>query len=91
MSEGDSNQVLLEMERVLREEAEKRRKQIMHREIPAKRTLANALQTLTRQDLEDIRYNVGLSGVSGTRIWSFSRPSVLFILTGRRYGPSLHF
>ncbi|EEZ77990.1 hypothetical protein HMPREF0972_01178 [Actinomyces sp. oral taxon 848 str. F0332] len=33
----------------------------------------------------------GLSGVSGTRIWSFSRPSVLFILTGRRYGPSLHF
>ena len=65
MSEGDSNQVLLEMERVLRKEAEKRRKQILHREIPAKRTLANALQTLTRQDLEDIRYNVGLSGVSG--------------------------
>ena len=65
MSEGDSNQVLLEMERVLREEAEKRREQILHREIPAKRTLANALQTLTRQDLEDIRYNVGLSGVSG--------------------------
>ena len=38
-----------------------------------------------------VKASSGLSGVSGTRIWSFSRPSVLFILTGRRYGPSLHF
>lgn len=58
-------QTLLEMDRTLKVEVEKRQKQIMRRAIPEKRTLADSLGTLTRQELEDIRYNVGLSGTSG--------------------------
>lgn len=65
MDETGKNQILVEMNRALQEEADKRSKQIMRREIPAKRTLENSLQTLTRQELDDIRYNVGLSGTSG--------------------------
>lgn len=63
--DAEGTRTLLEMDRALKTETEKRQKQIMRREIPQKRTLVNALGTLTRQDLEDIRYNVGLSGTSG--------------------------
>lgn len=65
MRDAEGTRALLEMDRALKTETEKRQKQIMRREIPQKRTLVNALGTLTRQDLEDIRYNVGLSGTSG--------------------------
>ena len=65
MMDAEGTRTLLEMDRALKTETEKRQKQIMRREIPQKRTLVNALGTLTRQDLEDIRYNVGLSGTSG--------------------------
>ena len=65
MMDAEGTRTLLEMDRALKTEMEKRQKQIMRREIPQKRTLVNALGTLTRQDLEDIRYNVGLSGTSG--------------------------
>lgn len=65
MRETEGTATLVEMERTWKAETEKRQKQIMRRTIPAKRTLANALDTMTRQDLEDIRYNVGLSGTSG--------------------------
>lgn len=64
MKEREATQTLLDMERALKVESEKRQKQIMRRVIPGKRTLADALGTLTRQELDDIRYNVGLSGTS---------------------------
>lgn len=64
MDKEQKSQALEEMQRLLKEEAEKRQKQIMRREVPEDRSLANALMTLTRQELDDIRYNVGLSGTS---------------------------
>ncbi|MBR5163070.1 MAG: hypothetical protein IKW79_03495, partial [Schwartzia sp.] len=63
--ENSAKQRLEELQKQVLEEAEKRKKQLMKREVPARRTLKNALATMTRQELDDIRYNVGLSGTSG--------------------------
>ena len=63
--ENTAKQKLEELQKQVQEEAEKRKKQIMKREVPSRRTLKNALATMTRQELDDIRYNVGLSGTSG--------------------------
>lgn len=64
MEKDAKTHALEEMQKLLKEEAEKRHKQIMRREVPEDRSLTNALMTLTRQELDDIRYNVGLSGTS---------------------------
>ncbi len=60
----EKNQTLMKMEALLQEETEKRKKQIMRREVPEKRTLENGLMTMTKAELDDIRFNVGLSGTS---------------------------
>ena len=62
--EKTAKQRLEELQKQMQEEAEKRKKQLMKREVPTRRTLKNALATMTRQELDDIRYNVGLSGTS---------------------------
>ncbi len=63
--ENTAKQRLEELQKQVQEEAAKRKKQLMKREVPTRRTLKNALTTMTRQELDDIRYNVGLSGTSG--------------------------
>ncbi|MBR5909106.1 MAG: SEC-C domain-containing protein [Schwartzia sp.] len=63
--ENTAKQRLEELQKEAQEAAEKRKKQLMKREVPTRRTLKNALSTMTRQELDDIRYNVGLSGTSG--------------------------
>lgn len=63
--ETTAKQRLEELQKQMQEEAEKRKKQLMKREVPTRRTLNNALAAMTRQELDDIRYNVGLSGTSG--------------------------
>ena len=63
--ETTAKQRLEELQKQMQEEAEKRKKQLMKREVPTRRTLKNALAAMTRQELDDIRYNVGLSGTSG--------------------------
>ncbi len=63
--ETTAKQRLEELQKQMQEDAEKRKKQLMKREVPTRRTLKNALATMTRQELDDIRYNVGLSGTSG--------------------------
>ncbi len=63
--ENTAKQRLEELQKEAQEAAEKRKKQLMRREVPTRRTLKNSLATLTRQELDDIRYNVGLSGTSG--------------------------
>ncbi len=63
--EKTAKQRLEELQKQMQEDAEKRKKQLMKREVPTRRTLKNALATMTRQELDDIRYNVGLSGTSG--------------------------
>ena len=56
--EKTAKQRLEELQKQMQEEAEKRKKQLMKREVPTRRTLKNALATMTRQELDDIRYNV---------------------------------
>ena len=63
--ENTAKQRLEELQKQMLEEAEKRKKQLMKRVVPTRRTLKNALANMTRQELDDIRYNVGLSGTSG--------------------------
>mgnify|MGYP002624965148 CR=1 FL=1 len=63
--ENTAKQRLEALQKEAQEAAEKRKKQLMKREVPTRRTLKNALMTMTRQELDDIRYNVGLSGTSG--------------------------
>ncbi len=66
-NEVDNSKVLSKMMETIHEEAAKRTKQIMKRNVPEERTLANALLTLNKQELDDIRYNVGLSGTSNLK------------------------
>ncbi len=63
--ENTAKKKLEELQKQVQEEAEKRKNQMMKRAVPARRTLKNALETMTRQELDDIRYNIGLSGTSG--------------------------
>ena len=63
--ENTAKQRLEELQKEVQETAEKRKKQLMKREVPTRRTLKNALAAMTRQELDDIRYNIGLSGTSG--------------------------
>ena len=63
--ENTAKKKIEELQKQAQEAAEKRKKQMMKREVPTRRTLKNALATMTRQELDDIRYNVGLSGTSG--------------------------
>lgn len=64
MDKTETDKAIQEMDKLLKEETAKRKKQLMRREVPAERTLANALLGMTRQELDDIRYNIGLSGTS---------------------------
>jgi len=67
MGQENQTNTLQELTKRLAEEAEKRTKQLMRRKVPEKRTLANALMTMTRQELDDIAHNVGLSGTSSLK------------------------
>ena len=51
-TENTAKQKLEELQKAVQEEAEKRKKQMMKREIPARRTLKNALATIRHQQYE---------------------------------------
>lgn len=57
----------MDMETVLKEDAEQRKKQLLRHKIPTERTLLAALMNMTRQELDDIRYNLCVSGVSSLK------------------------
>lgn len=61
MEKQEGNEIIEEMSRALKEEAQKRKKQLLKRAVPEERTLNNALMSLTRQELDDISYNVGIA------------------------------
>ena len=63
--ESTAMKALEKMQEQLRAEAEKRTKQLMRRAVPKVRSLENTLMAMTRQELDDIRYNIGISGTSG--------------------------
>ncbi|MDO4204747.1 MAG: SEC-C metal-binding domain-containing protein [Selenomonadaceae bacterium] len=57
----ENNDVLAEMSRELQEAAAARKAKLLKRAVPEERTLANALNTLTKADLEDVAFNVGVN------------------------------
>lgn len=67
MENIENSAMIQEMSKALKDEAEKRTKHILKRTIPRKRSLKNALLSFNRQELDDIRYNVGMSGTSSLK------------------------
>lgn len=63
----DLTQVREEMEAQYREEMEKREKNLVRCAVPQQRTLLNALETLTKTELDDIRYNLCVQGISSLK------------------------
>ena len=57
----ENNDVLAEMSRELQEAAAARKAKLLKRAVPEERSLANALNTLTKSDLEDVAFNVGVN------------------------------
>ena len=63
----DLTQIREEMEAQYREEMEKREKNLVRCAVPQERTLLNALETLTKTELDDIRYNLCVQGISSLK------------------------
>lgn len=57
---GEQNDVLAEMSRELQEAAAARKAKLLKKSVPQEPTLADALNTLTKADLEDVAFNVGV-------------------------------
>ena len=55
------------IEAEMKAEAEARRAQLYRRKLPAERSLAAALGEMTRAELDDIRYNLNVSGTSSLK------------------------
>lgn len=63
----DVTQIREEMEAQYREEMEKREKSLVRCAVPERRSLLNALETLTKTELDDIRYNLCVQGISALK------------------------
>ncbi len=57
----------LDMDAALEEEKKQRRSQLLRRKVPAERTLDQALMAMTKQELDDIRYNLCVKGASSLK------------------------
>ena len=68
MDEISQNETeIVYVDSMLKEDAEQRRKQLMRHKIPEERSLLNALLNMTKQELDDIRYNLCVSGASSLK------------------------
>lgn len=65
----------------LKEQMEKRKKNLGRYDVPAERSLRNALLTLTKTELDDIRYNLCVSGISSLKKQEMAEVLVPAILT----------
>lgn len=63
----DPQQAIESLEQAMQEEAEARRRQLYRRTLPEKLTLLNALMGMTKSELEDIRYNLNVTGTSSMK------------------------
>ena len=57
----------LDLETALEEEKQQRRSQLMRRKVPEEQTLLAALLAMTKQELDDIRYNLCVKGASSLK------------------------
>lgn len=64
----------------LDEQMEKRRKFLVRYQVPEDRSLRNALGTLTKAELDDIRYNLCVQGISGLKKQEMAEALVPVIL-----------
>lgn len=69
MTEEDKerDQLFTDMENDWKEQKEQRRRAILRRKIPENRDLLTALQLMTKQELDDIRYNLCVAGISSLK------------------------
>ncbi len=67
MDEILQNEERVELDALMQEEMQQRKKQLMRHKIPEKRTLLQALLNMTKQELDDIRYNLCVEGVSSLK------------------------
>jgi len=69
MTEEDKerDQLFTDMENEWKEQKEQRRRAILRRKVPANRDLLTALQAMTKQELDDIRYNLCVAGISSLK------------------------
>lgn len=58
------------LEAMMAEDREERRKQLYRHKLPEKRTLAGMMAAMTKAELDDIRFNLNVTGAS-----SLKRPS----------------
>lgn len=61
---NDRDRAVKDLEKALAEESEQRYNHIMRRSIPEKKDLLTMLMAMTKQELDDIRYNLCVSGIS---------------------------
>ena len=61
------NSAAPDLDAMLEEEKQQRHSQLMRRRVPEEQTLSAALMTMTKQELDDIRYNLCVKGASSLK------------------------
>ena len=56
-----------QMDELMREDEEARKKQLYRRKLPESTTLSAALEAMTKSELDDIRYNLNVAGASSMK------------------------
>lgn len=67
VEKNNNDEVMSQLDAELAEQMEKRKKILWRYEVPKERTLLAALSTLTKAELDDIRYNLCVQGVSSLK------------------------
>lgn len=67
IEKNNNDEVMSQLDAELADQMEKRKKILWRYDVPKERTLLAALSTLTKAELDDIRYNLCISGISSLK------------------------
>ncbi|MDF2566265.1 MAG: hypothetical protein K0Q53_2669 [Massilibacillus sp.] len=67
IEKSDNDEVMTQLDAELEDQMEKRKKILWRYDVPEERTLLAALATLTKAELDDIRYNLCVQGISSLK------------------------
>lgn len=67
VEKNNNDEVMKQLDAELAEQMEKRKKILWRYDVPKERTLLAALSTLTKAELDDIRYNLCVQGISSLK------------------------
>ncbi|MBP2630926.1 MAG: hypothetical protein H6Q70_1554 [Firmicutes bacterium] len=67
VEKNNTDEVMSQLDAELAEQMEKRKKILWRYDVPKERTLLAALSTLTKAELDDIRYNLCVQGISSLK------------------------